>query len=292
MLEKTDSDLDLLENYEINEPSTKELLKQDLKDPSSKVVSQDFVKDIKQNLVVDLEENLGVDLKESLEENLGEVLSEESRENLQKDLSNNLHQGLSEELIKELEKESSETLEQSMLHDLANKNSGNKDLSNEFFANEHLINEGLSNEYLSKSLSNSSEDNMLNDSFNHYKKYTSQKPRSRFFNWSISLAKLCLFMMLLPIIIFIISMLGGALLTLLGMGIGLIAASFASLAFMAFYISSLTKSIVLLLIALSVTFFSFGLFILLVGFIIFKKFIMLIVNYYKSKREAKEARVL
>ena len=287
MFDKTDSDYGLFENYDIDETSSKEDLQQDLKEHPS----ENLLQDSEDHLAQDSPEYLAQDLEEDLQQNL----EQGQNQYLAEDLPEDLQQGLSEEFIRELEKDIQQTPQQDLTGDLP------KELSKELPKNpendvSEKLPEDLVTEDVSDVLSKHLEHNKLNNSFRHYTKYSSKKTRSRFFNWSIGLAKLFLFMMLMPIILLIISMLGGIILSLLITGIGLIGPSLVALIGAAFYFASLTKTIVLLLIALSVTFFSFGLIIFLLGVLCIKKLLIFIKNYYKSKREkkllAKEANAL
>lgn len=223
-----------------------------------------FQEDLQQDLKEDpLEDDSAEDLQPNLEQDQNQILTE--------DLPEDLQQELSEEFIRELENDIQQNPEQDLIEDLIG------DLS------EDLVKEGVP-----KTSPENLELSKPSNSFSHYTKYSSKKTRSRFFNWCIGFAKLCLFIMLMPIILFIISMVGGAILSLLITGIGLIGSSLVTLIGAAFYFTSLTKTVVLLLIALSVTFFSFGLIIFLLGVICTKKLVIFIINYYKTKREKKQ----
>ncbi|WP_070000229.1 hypothetical protein [Cellulosilyticum sp. I15G10I2] len=126
------------------------------------------------------------------------------------------------------------------------------------------------------------------DSDTSFIKYVSQsnhKPRSRISRWLMRIAKLCLFIMLLPLILLIGGIIGGGVAVILGGGIALICLSIAILIGTAFFISTISNTIVALMISLAITLAATGALALLSGFSCCKAGIRGI-KQYKMKKSA------
>ncbi len=315
MLEKSSGEYDLAKD-----------LPEDFNDDQLNDLSEDLSPDLPKDLQTGLSEELIKELEEELSQNLDPSLTKnpekehvnasinDHADDLSADFTEDLTQGMSENTAKDVSEDfvkegthetdnrplrllsdrlfkssfqkGSRILSHKMMKGLENNSS--QDLSHEISSD---ISEDLISEQSSVMGSTNLKSPSLEKSFKHYSRYTSRKPRSGFFNFCMGIAKLCLFFMLLPFILLILSAVGGVILSSLIIGIGFIASSLVVLVCMAFYSTALTKTIILLMISFSITLFSFGLLIVLLIGIFLKKLINLAKNYYQHQRTIKEADV-
>lgn len=124
-------------------------------------------------------------------------------------------------------------------------------------------------------------------SFGEYKRQSEMKPRSRFVRLGLGMIKLCVFIMLLPLLLIIAGFIGGGSAAMLGGGIFLIGGGIALLAGTAFFVSKLSTAFIALGLCLAVTLAAVGGLVLIIGSICCKKGIKIIKKY--STRRARHA---
>ena len=120
-------------------------------------------------------------------------------------------------------------------------------------------------------------------SFNTYRNENSQKPEGVVSKWFMRIAKVALFIALMPLMVLLGGIIGGWIAGLFGGGIVLVCLGIGVLVGGAFFSTTLSGTMIALMVSLAVTLAASGGFAFLCG-ILCCKTIMRIIKYYKKKQ--------